>query len=297
MTTKTTTNSLQRWPFLPASTHTSEQRERWWRECFTRTPEVMNFCRAEASAVVIGGPGSGKSTAVAALPYLLPDTILLLPYPPHHWPQGVRPWVPGGNHLSQILAVTATEVTRLLSDNPAAFIAVQAEVHNQQFLFWLIESHLGRRTSARLQHRLRQALGAEIVFPETMHDLYETTTRETDVWNQLDELAYLVETMGYSRIIVTIDLNEAEASAHLHDLRDLFSWLDLFEYPKFAIRAAIPQVADSLLHLTQGGNGHYEIIRLRQNNEMIEEILARYLQVTTQGQCQTLREMMETAIS
>lgn len=297
MATHSTITTYQRWPFLPASTHTLEQREQWWEACFTRTPEVMRFMSAEASAVVVGGVGSGKSTAVAALRHLSSDGCLLfVPYSPHHWPGGSRPWVPGGNHLNQILAAAATEITRHLSEKSGAYTDLAKETHSQQFLFWLIETHLGRRTLARLQHRLRQTLDADLVFPETVLDLYATTTRETDVWNQLDELVYLAEKLGYDRIIVTIDLNEAEATTQLNDLRDLFGWLDLFEYPEFVIRAAIPQTADDLLHLTQRGNGRFEVIPLRQNEPVIAEIVNRHIQVATYEACHSLEDMAETAV-
>jgi hypothetical protein len=87
MITNPTMTTYQRWPFLPASTHTPEQRQQWWQECFIATPEVARFVHAETSAVLIGGPGSGKSTAVAALQYILNEPLLLIPYPPYHWPQ------------------------------------------------------------------------------------------------------------------------------------------------------------------------------------------------------------------
>lgn len=297
MATHSTMTTYQRWPFLPASTHTLEQSQQWWQGCFARTPEVLRFVSAKASAVVVGGVGSGKSTAVAALHHLSSDdNLLFVPYLPHHWPSGNRPWVPGGNHLSQILAAAATEITKHLSEKPGAYTDLVPEKHSQQFLFWLIETHLGRRTLARLQHRLRQSLDDNLVFPETMLDLYATTTRETDVWNQLDELVYLAERLGYKRTIVTIDLNEAEATAHLNDLRDLFGWLDLFEYPEFVVRAAIPQTANDLLHLTQRGNGRFEVIPLRQNEPVIAEIVNRHIQMATYDTYRSLEDMTETAV-
>lgn len=296
MITHSAATAYQRWPFLPASTHTPEQRQQWWQECFVNTAEIIWFVQANASVILVGGPGSGKSTAVAALQQTPNESTLFIPYPPHHWPSGNRPWVPGGNHLSQILAAAATEIVRKLGDTPEKYTAVCREPHCQQFLFWLIETHLGQRTLSRLQYRLRQTLDATLTFPETPPDLYATTTRETDVWNQLDELVYLNETLGYQRVIVTIDLNDAEAAACLPDLRDLFGWLDLFEYPEFAIRAAIPESANALLHLTQQGNGRFEVIPLRQNEATIETILNRHVRGATQGACQSLSDMTETAV-
>jgi hypothetical protein len=209
---------------------------------------------------------------------------------------GARPWVSSGNHLSQILATVATEITRKLSDTPEAYPAVCHETHCQQFLFWLVATYLGRRTLARLQHRLRQSLGSATTLLESTESLYATTSSEADVWNQLDELVYLSEALGYSRIIVTIDLNAAEANMHLDDLRDLFGWLDLFEYPEFAVRAALPQSANELLHLTQQANGRFEVIALQSNEDTTENIIGRHLNAATNGVCNTLAELAETIV-
>jgi hypothetical protein len=287
---------FQRWPFLPASTHTPEQHQQWWQDCFARTPEVTRFVQAKASAVMVGGAGSGKSTAVAALQYPHDERRLLISYPPHHWPNGGRAWVPGGNHLSQILAAAATEITRSLNETPEAYTAVCQQKHCQQFLFWLVETYLGRRTLSRLLHRLRQSLEATVILPEASNSLYETTTREADVWNQLDELVDLSKALQYNRIIVTIDLNEAEAYAHLDDLRDLFGWLDLFEYPEFALQAAIPEAVDTLLKLTEQINGRSEIIYLRQNEDMIQDIVSRHICTATNSTYNRLEDFTTTAV-
>ena len=287
---------FQRWPFLPASTHTSEQRQQWWQDCFANTPEMTRFMQAKASAVVVGGSGSGKSTAVSTLYHTLNEPRLLIPYPCHHWPNGSRAWVPGGNHLSQILAAAATEITRSLSEAPEAYAAVSQQKHCQQFLFWLVQTYLGRRTLSRLLYRLRQSLETTMVLPEASDPLYETTTNEADVWNQLDELVDLSEALQYSRIIVTIDLNEAEAYAHLDDLRDLFGWLDLFEYPEFALQAAIPQSVDTLLKLTEQINGRSEIIYLHPNEDTIQDVVSRHLHTATNGTITRLEDLTTTAV-
>jgi hypothetical protein len=296
MITNPTMTTYQRWPFLPASTHTPEQRQQWWQECFVATPEVARFVHAEASAVLIGGPGSGKSTAVAALQHILNEPLLLIPYPPYHWPSGARHWVPSGNHLSQILAAAATEITRRLSDAPETYLTICQEPHCRQFLLWLIETYLGRRMLGRLQHRLRQSLNPTTSTLEQPEKLYATTSREADVWNQLDELVYLSEALGYKRIIVTIDLNAAEAIPHLEDLRNLFGWLDLFEYPEFAIRAAIPQSANDLLHLAEQGNGRFDLITTRPNEIVTEDIISRHLQIASNGACNTLLELTSRTV-
>lgn len=287
--------TYQTWPFRPTNTHTQEQRQQWWQDCFVSTSEVTRFIQSPASAVLIGGPGSGKSTAIAALHHTLAESALLIPYLPHHWPSGTRPWVPGENHLSQILAAAATEISHKLSETPELYIAICHEKHCQQFLFWLIEKHLSRRALIRLLHRLRQSLNLAITLPDTLEDLY-TNTHETDVWNQLDELVYLAQTLKYKRIVVTIDLSDVQIKNLLNDLQNLFGWLDLFEYPEFAIRAAIPQSVNSSLHLTQQANGRLELITLSSAESSIQEIVSRHLQVATNGTYSQLQQLADLPV-
>lgn len=287
--------TYQRWPFMPGSIQTPAQQQQWWQDCFVSTPETMRFVQAEASAVLVGPAGSGKSTAVAALQHKLNEQTLLIPYPPQHWPGGSRPWVPGANHLSQILAAAATEVSRQLSEKPELYTAVSKNDLLYEFLNWLVEKHLGRRALARLYQRLRQLISPPS-FPEPSDDLYVTTAGQAEVWNLLDELVSLAKALGYSRIMLVFDLNEAEARAHLGDLGRLFGWLDLFEYPEFMIRAAIPNSVAKQLNLLQGGNGRLPIIRLRDDEAIRKQIIKQYLQVATSGVYESLDGLVETAV-
>ncbi|MCA9935185.1 MAG: hypothetical protein H6662_17305 [Ardenticatenaceae bacterium] len=287
--------TYQRWPFMPTNTQTPEQQQQWWQDCFVSTPEVTRFAQAEASAVLVGGAGSGKSTAVAALQYKLDEPTLLIQYLPHHWPGGNRPWVPGGSHLSQILAAAATEVVRLLSDKAKLYTAVTELDTRLEFLNWLVEKHLGRRTLARLYQRLRHLTPAPS-FPDASIDLYSTVIGEADTWNLLDELIDLIQALGYPQTLLVLDLNEAEAEAHLNDLRKLLGWLDLFEYPEFAIRAAIPESAARQLNLLQSDNGRLPVIRLQNNEAVIEQVVGQHMKVATQGACNSLKGLAETAV-
>lgn len=286
----------QLWPFQPANIQTPEQRQQWWQDCFVPLPEVNRFLQAPASAVLIGGSGSGKSTAIATLYTTLAESTLLIPYLPHHWPSGTRPWVPKGNHLSQILAAAAAEISHKLSQTPELYTDVCHNKHQQQFFFWLVEKYLSRRALVRLLHRLRQSLDLPIAIPDTPESLYETTTHETDVWNQLDELVSLAQMLKFEQIIVTIDLNEMEAKSLQEDLRNLFGWLDLFEYPEFVIRAAIPQSVVQSLRLAQQINGRLELITLSPTDPIIQNIVSRHLRVSTYGAYSQLHELVSPAI-
>jgi hypothetical protein len=287
--------TYQRWPFMPGSIQTPAQQQQWWRDCFVSTPDVARFVQAEASAVLVGQAGSGKSTAVAALQHKLNEPTLLIPYPPKHWPGSSSPWVPDGSHLSQILAAAATEVTRQLGDKPELFTAIFQNELQYDFLNWLVEKHLGRRALARLYQRLRQ-LTPPPSLPEPSPDIYDTTARYADLWNLLDELVGLTQTLGYSRTLLILDLNEAEAEAHLGDLGRLLGWLDLFEYPEFAIRAAIPTSAAKQLNLLQADNGRFPVIRLQNNETTTKQIIRLHLQVSTNGAHDSLEEIAETAV-
>lgn len=281
----------QLWPFQPANTQTPEQRQQWWQDCFVPLPEVNRFLQATASAILVGEPGSGKSTAIAALYTTLSESTLLIPYLPHHWPSGARPWMPGGNHLSQILAAAAAEISHKLSQTPELYNNVYHEKHQQQFLFWLIEKYLSRRALIRLLHRLRQSLDLPITIPDTPESLYETTSHETDVWNQLDELVSLAQILKFEQIMVTIDLNEMEAKSLQDDLKKLFGWLDLFEYPEFVIRVAVPQSVAHSLRLAQQTNGRLELITLSPTESTIQNIVSCHLHVATAGAHNQLSEL------
>ena len=290
-----TMTTFQRWPFMPGSIQTPAQQQQWWQDCFVNTPEITRFVEAEASAVLVGSAGCGKSTAVAALRHKLNESTLLIPYLPQHWPGGSRPWVPGGSHLSQILAAAATEVTRQLSEKPELFTVISRDELQYQFLNWLVEKHLGRRALSRLYQRLRQLIPPP-TFPEPSDDLYPLDAGQADVWNLLDELVSLTKALGYLRIFLIIDLNKLEAEVHLGDLGKLMGWLELFEYPEFAIRAALPNSTAKQLNLLRADNGRFPVIRLRNDEVTTKQIIGKHLQVATGGVYDSLERMVETAV-
>ena len=283
------------WPFLPPNAFTPTQADRWWQACFLRTEAIRDFTAVSGSAILVGEAGSGKTVALQALLHETAASLLHVPYPVQNWPQGQRPWLPGRRHVSQIMAATANEIVRLLNQEPARFHNCHELLH--EFLNWLVQKHLGRRPLVRLLQQINRATNSSIPIPasDEVEDIYPSDDHTADVRGQIDELAELVRALGYSGVMITIDLNEQEASISGQDLSELFR-LDLLENPGVVVRAALPRSVVQQAQIENRVGGHLRLIPIYLADADISELVKRYLHTATGGQLSGLEELANTAV-
>ena len=283
------------WPFLPANAFTPAQAARWWQECFLPTEAIRDFTAVSGSAILVGEAGTGKSVALQALLHETADSILHVPYPVQNWPQGSHPWLAGRRHVSQMMAATANEIVRLLNQEPARL--QQCHELLQEFLVWLVQKHLGRRTLVRLLQQINRATQANLPIPakDDIEDIYPSDDQTADVRGQIDELAELVQALGYDGVMFTIDLNEQEASLSGQDLSDLFR-LDLLENPGVMLRAVLPRNVALHAQIENRVGGHLRLIPLYLAEANITDLVGRYLRAATGGTISRLDELAGTAV-
>lgn len=259
-----------------------------------RTASIDNFINAQGAAAVVGGAGSGKSICLEVLRRKTAEKALQIDYLPHNWPNGSNPWVPGKGHMSQMMAAAAVSIRQHLEKHPESFGGLNDL--QKEYFYWLIDKFLQRRALIRLSYRLQQATGIEINVPGEIEDLYPSETKETDVWNQISELADLAHALGFEQIYLFIDLNELEAIEHMGDVVALFSWLSIMEHPDWSIRAALPYVCLKEGQLAEHTSGRLDITRLNYDQVTIQQILAGYMRLATGGEYSSLEKFVTTAV-
>lgn len=283
------------WPFLPAHAFTPAQAARWWQDCFLHTEAIRDFTAVSGSAILMGEAGSGKSVALQTLLRETADTILHVPYPVQNWPNGQRPWLPGRQHVSQLMAAAASEIVKLLNQEPERVRRCHELL--LEFLVWLVQKHLGRRTLVRLLQQINRATDLNLDIPdrETVEDIYPSDEHTADVRGQIDELAELVQALGYSAVMITIDLNEQEASLSGQDLGELFR-LDLLENPGLLLRAVLPRSVVLQAQIENRVGGHLRLIPVYLSEPDIAQLVGRYLRAATAGGVAELAELANTAV-
>lgn len=285
--------NYERWPFGPAAARTPDQEARWWAECYQPDPATTLFASAPGAAALIGRPGSGKTTAMT---YLVRHATgdLAIPYDTGQWPHGKRPWAPGKGHIGQIMAAAATEIVGCLERQPERFATLGPL--NLSFLRWLVGFYLGRRALFRLLTRIAQATDQPMAAMEERESLYSTDSAETDTWGQIGELAELTTALGYRRIVIWSDLDEAQAMAARGDLESLLAEHSLMKHATFALRLTLPALPELLMAAERLSRSLLHLIYLDQSEAFVDEVLVRHLKAATGGRCHDLSALAEPPV-
>lgn len=283
-----------RWPFLTTNLHTPEQSALWWQACYTKHSVVESFINVDGAAAFLSGPGNGKSTAIAAVARTHATDCLILPYSPLNWPHGLRPWLSGRGHVSQVMAAAATEIISLLEDSPNLVSALNPL--QKEFLFWLISKHLGQRTLSRLKYHLISVLGAGEVLPDSVEDIYPSDTLEADIWGQISELAELAVSLKFQRIILLVDISDREFSSSENDLIVLLNLLDLMEHPSWHLKMSLPysQTVQKLIEVKS--NGRLQLFYANYDIQDIQNTVGHYINMATSGQVHSVDALASKSV-
>lgn len=268
--------SYASWPFRPLYERTPEENQQWWQQCYLPAEAEAVLYNEPRWCVVTGGPGSGRSVALATLEAREAGRSLIIPYPPEYWPGADRALIPGGDHLAQMMARASLVIRDLLTErSDLSGRLMSLTMSQREFLRWLLERVGGERAFVRWADGLKPEVAARFsdIAPG---DLYPTTTRSVDIVGQVEELAALARGLGYRRVLVLADLGPAEARAHLASLEALYSMHDLMSRPGFVLVAAIPAEAMAAGELVRRMRAGVGVGVLEWSPEQLHEIVVRH---------------------
>jgi hypothetical protein len=267
------------WPFRPLYERTPDENKRWWQHCYTPAEAEAILHNEPRWCVITGGPGSGRSVALAALEMREAGRSLIIPYAPEYWPGTARAFVPGGDHLAQIMAQASLVVRALFTDHPEMRAKIASlTVSQREFLRWLLERVGGERAFVRWADSIEPE-AASLFADITPGDLYPTTTQSVDIVGQVEELAALTRRLGYRRLLVLADLSAAEARTQLANLEALYSAHDLMSRPGFVLVAAIPGEAIVAAELVRRMRARVGVAVMEWQPEHLRDIVVRHWRV------------------
>ena len=275
--------SVRQWVFAPLNTHTPEQNQQWWADCFLPTPALDGFVRAEYSSAILGEAGSGRGVALAYLRQMKPTTTLVLTYDLLHWPRGKEPHCPNKGHFHQMMGA----VMAYLLEGEWWDKLERGDELVREFFFWAVKTYL----PAWRQRPLRAAFGRlDPSYRQLFEQVGELFPDSTNTYApQLQELKELLFLWGYEQIWLVVQGN----TAHPHfygDLRDLLEIQRLFEQSFLNLRFVLPDEA-TMRTLLAGVNGRLAIHTLRYRPNQVHEILGRHVRLATQGEIGTVGEL------
>lgn len=287
--------ALDYWPFHSLEQLNLSQLDLWWEHCFLCTNSIDLFLKTSSSMVLMGGPGSSKSVAVAALKRIHKDRFLFLNYHSRYWPAGEHPFMPDQDHVAQIMALAATTIQQQLQTHPERFVRLDSFQH--EFLFWLIEKYLNRRVLVALLRDIGRKINSPIEIPAPSPDIFTLYTKNsTEIRGQIDELVGIAQGFGYEKVVLLLDCNAFEISEQLDDLNQLFGLLDLMEHPNFIIRAALPKTGAVEAQVLEQSSGRVPFVRMTSTISDCQKLITNYLRLATDGEVEALKQMAMPAI-
>lgn len=263
------------WPFHPPTHMTPEEREIWWEQCYLSTPADGVLAEMPAWTIITGAPGSGKSVTLAALARRESNHAFIIPYPLEKWPGSPQAWIKDNpSHLAQMMACAAFKVRDYLSQHHQS-VPMLPE-WQQEFVRWLLEKTGGGRAYHRWLHGLPVDMreswqGIEYI------DLFPSTSDALDIQGQIDELTTLAQTLGFQRVLFTIDVPYQEGYGCVQPLADLYRLLELAHHPRFTIVSAIPLPVLQQGDIVRLARGRVSVLHLEWTVEQGHMLAARYL--------------------
>ena len=280
------------WPFRPLQERSLEENERWWQHCYLPGGAIASLQNEAHWCVLAGGPGSGKSVALAALKRAEAGKSFIVEYPADRWLGAKRAWVPEGNHLAQIMAQAGMLVSKTLAAAPKS----TANLTDLQrgFVRWLLQKFNGSRAFDRWVDGLTPDLAAPFK-RVPFSDIYPTTDAR-DAHGQIDELINLIRRIGYQRVLVVFDLGLADGEANLAQLRELYGRDELMDHPGFAIVAALPASIMAAAGIVQAAQGRLSVTHLNWDAAQLRTMVGQHLRAALDRPALELEDFAEDGL-
>ncbi len=266
------------WPFRPLEQRSLEETAQWWEHCYVPSsadrllPGHPNWC------IITGGPGSGKSVALAALAEREKAESFVIPYPPERWPGATGALLRNDpTHLGQMMATASREIRDYFDKNPVQLASLTAL--QREFVRWLMERVGRKRAYYRWLEGLPEELSEPFQSTPEVDDLYPTTSDPADIQGQIEELVQLVRAFGFQRVVYLVDFSMQKDSQQAEKLADLFGWLDLTYHPGFALVAAVPLDIVREGNVIEQARGRVSVISLDWTAAECRTLAERHIQL------------------
>jgi len=268
--------AYQEWPFRTDHDRYPDERARWWAECYIRGAVDRELSDVAGWTVITGGPGSGKSVALAAWLRREEPRAIIVDYPPERWPGAEAAWLAGDPRpLSQMLVAAGRAFYDVLEASPHK--AKLLDDLQRSVFRALIEriGPIGRRHYLQLTARLGDERAAyEAV--EVPDDLRDPPLNRRDLELQVRDVVWVAQALGAARIVFTFDLS-GDDSALGDGLRELFSGLDVLANRQFVVVAAVPEELLAERRLVAGARGRVAAVFPNWDEGDCRLIAARHL--------------------
>jgi hypothetical protein len=278
--------TVETWPFRPHHTRTSDEQERWWRECYVPGSLDVLVDSWVGWNIITGPPGSGKSTLLQVFKRAHAGQSFIVDYHPASWE---RMGATGSaNHLVRILKVASESLRHFFLEDPQKLAPLTSS--HLEFLRWIIEKFNDPRAFIRWRDALPEQW-RNILHQIEYSDIYPTQTEMTDVDGQLEELVSLLRLVGLQRLILLIDLNLEDCRRYRDQLNELFSWLELIHHPGLQVVVALPNDMSQIEEMVGDVRGRIQFRTVKLSESFLDEMIAHALAASTQGAMHSLDQL------
>ncbi len=284
------THSYDFWPFVKPEDRLAAEDARWWQECYLPRP-VEEVIRGQTLwSVISGTAGSGKTTVLQSVLRTAGPHIFVLDYSPRQWKD--LPQTTQNGHLWNWIHLVSRQLSEEILEKPE--LILQIPNTQRQFLLWAIRKFDSPRYFSRWLEKLPPE-SADLMQGIKYEDLYQSQTNPRDAKDQISELLDICQSIGYTRIWITMEVPLGLPEEQIRQLQTLFSWHELMHHPNLRLIAVMPR---QMLEQVDPERLSKSRVRITLVDPPCEEVLngmvQRSLQSASGGKLRALSEIAAT---
>lgn len=279
---------FENWPF---ENRAWDFDERWWQSCHIPGSVDTLLESTPHWAILAGSASSGKSVALANLIRSVDRHNTLLVELNSLFLPGRKNSQQQVDLFTQIMVQASQLLREYFWEHPGKL--QDLSITQKEFFRWMVEKYNRPRDYGRWLDGLDKDLAGvmESVNTEELEIESAELQRDESMRTQIFDLVSLCRRVGFSEVLVILDVPSISIPQQMEQLKDFFTWLEPMHHGGFRCISAIRENTIDEGKLVARARGRVTTITIQISQDQALEIAGKHIQAATGGKVCRVSEL------